>query len=111
MITVANIRVTKIGEYVGRAMPRQRIAGSPLGNPFRLAKGQPREDVIEQYARYLRYILNQPRAGLTAEGRAMQDEIARLTELGRAGDLVLLCWCAPLSCHADVIKELIERAL
>ncbi|UQN09274.1 DUF4326 domain-containing protein (plasmid) [Deinococcus sp. QL22] len=28
----------------------------------------------------------------------------------RAGEsLLLICWCAPLACHADVIKEEVER--
>ena len=103
MITVANIRTTKIGVYVGRAMPRQRLAGSPLGNPYRLDPGDTREAIINVYAGWL--------AKRLIDDTPQRREIERLTELARRGDLVLLCWCAPLPCHADVIKELIERAV
>lgn len=114
MITVANIRTTKAGEngvYVGRAVPRKGVRGSPLGNPFKLQPGQERPPVIEQYAAYLRYILAQSEGGLTLAGRAVRAEFDRLVELARAGDLVLLCWCAPELCHADIIKAEIERRL
>nr|WP_256566062.1 DUF4326 domain-containing protein [Deinococcus sp. QL22] len=33
-----------------------------------------------------------------------------MVERVRAGEsLLLICWCAPLACHADVIKEEVER--
>jgi hypothetical protein len=54
------------------------------GNPF-YARELGRSEAIEQYARYL---LTQP------------ELLAALPELaGRP----LLCWCAPLPCHADVL--------
>lgn len=73
--------------YVGRP--------TKWGNPFKLtdrnpSTGQPvtRDEVI---AAYRAYVL---RTGL--------DEHARIQLRGK--DLV--CWCAPLSCHADVLLEL-----
>lgn len=102
MITVANIRTTKVGEYVGRAMPRQRLAGSALGNPFPVPQFS-REEALERFQDWLTHQLQSD----TPQRR----EIERLTELARAGDLVLLCWCAPEPCHADVIKAEIERRL
>lgn len=110
-ITVANIRTTKAGVYIGRAMPRQGLKASPLGNPYKLRAGDSREEVLEQYAAYMRYLLKQGHEGLNADGRAVLDELSRLTDLARAGDLVLLCWCAPLSCHGDVVKAIIEARL
>lgn len=103
LITVANVRTTKDGVYIGRAMPRQGLKASPLGNPYRLDEGEDRSVPIEQYRRRLLAFLQHD----TAERR----EIERLTELARAGDLVLLCWCAPLACHGDVVKEIIEQRL
>ena len=103
MITVANIRQTKSGEYIGRAMPRQRLVGSPLGNPYKLDPGDTREAIINVYAGWL--------AKRLQDDTPQRREIERLTDLARAGDLVLLCWCAPQSCHGDVIKAEIERRL
>ena len=35
--------------------------------------------------------------------------ILKLNELHtRYGDLYLVCWFAPLACHGDVLKEMIE---
>lgn len=83
--------------YVGRAMPRQRLAGSPFANPFHVdaKRGITAEHAVRQYAAYL---LEQP------------DLLARLPELRGK---VLGCWCrdpkhpdAP--CHAALLSELPE---
>lgn len=73
--------------YVGRAMPRFRLAGSKWGNPSR-------EWDADDYERHL---------------LSRKDLIAQLPELrGR----VLACWCAPpgglplvrpFMCHAQVL--------
>lgn len=65
------------GVYVGRP--------SRWGNPWSTPEDGPRTEVIERYARWL---LTQP------------DLLAALPEL--AGHH-LVCWCAPLPCHADVL--------
>mgnify|MGYP000878064824 CR=1 FL=1 len=103
MITVANIRTTKQGEYIGRAMPRQRLVGSPLGNPYRLTPGVARWVPIAQYRDWLK-------GQLTAD-TPQRREFDRLVALARQGDLTLLCWCAPQSCHGDVVAELIRAEL
>lgn len=109
MITVANIRHTKQGEYIGRAMPRQGLKASPLGNPYRLDEGGDRSIPIAQYKRRLLVLIRED----TRERR----EIDRLTEIARTGNLVLLCWCKgpvgspDIACHGDVIKEIIEGLL
>lgn len=102
-ITVANIRTTKDGVYIGRRMPRQRLDGSPLANPYKLDPGDTREAIINVYRGWLSKRLS--------SDTPQEREIERLTELARHGDLVLLCWCAPLSCHGDVVKAIIEERL
>lgn len=67
--------------YVGRP--------SPYGNPFEIGKDGDRAAVIELYRAW---ILTQP--ALLAKVRS---------EL-KGKDLV--CWCAPLPCHADVLLSL-----
>ena len=32
-----------------------------------------------------------------------------LWRISQQGDLELVCWCSPLPCHGDVLKELIEE--
>lgn len=108
MIYLANTKTLKTSDYpdgtvivyIGRAMPGR--PGSPLGNPFKLAKGEAREPVIRRYAAWLSSQKDDSEAA---------HEIERLTEIARNGDLVLVCWCAPLACHGDVIKSVIEWKL
>jgi len=35
-------------------------------------------------------------------------ELKRLAELAKQGDLTLICWCFPESCHGDIVKRSIE---
>ena len=101
MITVANVRTATNGVYIGRAMPGR--AGSPLGNPYKLKSGAQRGAVIAQYEVWLDVQLSSD----TPAHRAFD----ALIEAARHGDLVLLCWCAPLECHGDVIRRRIEDVL
>lgn len=66
--------------YVGRP--------SKFGNPFVIGRDGDRARVVERYRAYL---------------RGSPELIASLPEL-RGHDLV--CHCAPLACHADVLLEL-----
>lgn len=79
--------VTRV--YVGRP--------SPLGNPFPMRSEADRNLVVHQYHEWLR---KQYRSC----GR-VRDELERLLVIAQAGPLELVCWCAPLACHADVIAE------
>jgi hypothetical protein len=67
--------------YVGRP--------SPWGNPFHVGRDGTREEVIAKY-----------RAWLLANPVMLQSVRDNL----RGCDLV--CWCAPLPCHADVLLEI-----
>lgn len=97
MISVANKRGyagTRNGAYVGRP--------SPLGNPFKIGRDGDRDAVIARYAAWLDTRLADPDS-------AQSRELSRLRALWRqAGVLTLWCWCAPLACHADVIKARLE---
>ena len=61
------------------------------GNPFRIGKGQNREQAI---ARYREDLWRRIRAG----------EIA-LEELAELDGCWLACWCEPLPCHGDVLAR------
>lgn len=88
--TVANRRrISRLPNdvYIGRP--------GPWGNPFTIGRDGDRAEVIAKY-----------RAWLTGPDRvavALQTNIPLLR--GRR----LVCWCAPLACHGDVLAELADR--
>ena len=90
VVEVAHRRRVRGGEYIGRP--------STLSNPFVIGRDGTREEVIAQYAAWLDDALG--------EGGGAQDrEFARLRAiLLGTGRLTLVCWCAPLACHGDVIR-------
>lgn len=79
--------------YIGREMYRCELQRSKWANPFRIGEGCSREASVILYRRYI-------------ETRILQDpEIFDIVELYNKD---LVCWCAPLSCHGDVLLELIK---
>lgn len=100
--------------YVGRAGrygTAHGLTGSPLANPFRMQGERTRDWSISSFTASLALVTQAPEAHLSPRGREMRAELERLTELARTGDLHLYCWCFPSACHADTIKEEIERRL
>lgn len=65
--------------YVGRP--------TKWGNPYLIGQDGTREEVVSKYRSY---ILNSH----------LMDELYQLR------DMDLVCWCAPLPCHADVLLDL-----
>jgi hypothetical protein len=102
-IKVDTIRATRDGVYIGRYNSRYGLAASPLGNPYKVTPDVPREKLLEQYRAWLDEQL--------ACDTPARREIERLTELARQGDITLLCWCTPLSCHGDIVRAVIEARL
>lgn len=96
MITVVN-RKTYQGPsiYVGRP--------TSLGNPYRIGVHGTRDEVIAKYRDWLGLNIS-----FDWRVRMMFNDLLRAARLG---DVVLSCWCAPLACHADVIKEMLEARL
>ncbi|MCI0662595.1 MAG: DUF4326 domain-containing protein [Acidobacteria bacterium] len=87
------------GIYAGRKMPG--IPGSVLGNPFRIGRDGTRLQIISKYrCRLWEQIKLKNEA---------YDELRRIAELARRGDVTLVCWCAPeLPCQATVIERSVE---
>ena len=76
---------------------------SLLGNPYTTKHGT-RENAVAIYRQWLPARLK----GDTPQARVLQ----ALVERAKTGEqLALICWCAPLACHADVIKEEVERLM
>jgi len=95
MITVVNKKTYKgKGEYIGRP--------NVLGNPFPVSMG--RDKCIAEYKKWLNNKIKSKDSAVCAE-------LNRLYKIAKHGDLTLVCWCAPLACHGDVIKAVIEEKL
>jgi hypothetical protein len=88
MCNVLNAR--KVGK---RSSATQLYIGRPSkwGNPFVIGRDGSRADVI---AKYRAWIVTQP-------------ELMNALDELRGRDLV--CWCAPLACHGNVLIELANR--
>lgn len=71
--------------YVGR--------GTPWGNPFHIGDHGSRDEVMEKYREYVVTQLN------------------IMTSLDKLRGKDLVCWCAPLRCHAEVLLELLEGSM
>ena len=79
-----NEPITKGAVYVGRP--------SKWGNPFKIGRDGNREGVIEAYRQYaLRRLADEP------------------NWLDSLRDKDLVCFCAPLPCHADILLELANK--
>ena len=82
-------------EYVGRP--------SPLGNPWPIGRGLDRTQAIAAYRRWLFDQWND------ATSDAWLELLRLRGKLIRDGSLVLACWCTPLPCHAEVVREALLR--
>lgn len=81
-ITVVHCKKEPYDVYIGRP--------SKWGNPFTIGKDGIREEVIAKYRNYI-----------------LQDKTL-LDDLHELQGKRLGCWCNPLPCHGDVLKELCE---
>lgn len=91
--------------YIGR--------GSPLGNPFTsqpLGKTKAntqcttREESINNFREYIKEKIKN-------KDITVCNELNRLYKQALTKDLNLVCFCSPLSCHGDVIKEIIDEKI
>ena len=90
MTTVVNRKYCKFDVYIGR--------GSKWGNPYSHRVGSKanyivdtRKEAIEKYREYI------------------MSNLYLLGDICELKDKVLGCYCKPLSCHGDVLVELVEK--
>lgn len=83
---IVNLRNSKYEVYIGR--------GSEFGNPFQIGKDMDREKVIKFYKEWFEFECKDP------------EFVQKLMELkGKK----LGCFCKPLACHGDVIKNFLDN--
>ncbi len=107
--------------YIGRKMRGLRHGDrdfevSPLANPYKVIASAPargifghhvvitRSEAIGRYREHFAACLSYPQEN--SVGAAFRHELREIyhASLNPAG-VVLICWCAPKSCHGDVIRE------
>ena len=97
---------------------------SVLGNPFHMFAEPERDAVVSAFREYLHEVANKGASpvevvpGLAQKYNVMQsgawqspsrDQVMTdLAKLEAMSEVRLLCWCAPLACHCDVIKAYLE---
>jgi len=82
-----------------RTYPNSIYIGRPStwGNPFEIGKDGTREEVVKKYKEYM-----------LANPELIRIFKEQVTRMEKYGTVHLVCWCAPLSCHGDVLKELVS---
>ena len=80
-----------------------------LGNPFVLQKESDRQKVIKQYRKWLINIINKKHSEKYIAFLKIVDKAYQLKQQGKV--LILGCHCKPKACHADTLKEQIEKAI
>lgn len=91
------------GVYIGRP--------SVLGNPYSHLENTKaeykvgsRDEAVQEFEKYLRDKINKD-LDITREMKRLYRQLID------TGELTLVCWCAPNSCHGDVIKRVLEEKL
>jgi hypothetical protein len=97
--------------YVGRIQKKQ----NPLSNPFTFngkrtslknLSFKTREEAVEAYRKYFKAAYGMP--GYEALTKSFNEIYEKYK---RGEDIYLACYCHPLPCHADVIKEELQKKL
>lgn len=87
--------------YIGRPQPDQ--LGSPLANPYHLHNEEDRARVLDAYRWWLQGHFWGP------QDSPVFLELLKVLKLSlRPQGVALACWCAPLPCHGQVIREFVH---
>ncbi len=101
MIQIKSFRSGRITQpYDYRCDRANKILGNHPG------QGLPRAEAIKAFGDYLA-------GNLAAKGKnPVKDEMNKIYALYKQyGRLNLFCWCAPLPCHTELIKDRLDAAI
>ncbi len=88
--------------YIGRENKHYNLPCSPLANPFNIGKKFTRETSLYNYKHWL---LNSYKNKTSPSYK----ELIKLLNLYKENpNIKLVCWCKPLDCHGDVIKQVLD---
>ncbi len=85
--------------------------GTPLGNPWdwrgskkALYVCKNREEAISNYKLWFD-------ERILWKNEKVLAELRKIYKMAKVGDVYLVCYCQPLACHGEIIKEFIEEKL
>ena len=78
---------------------------SPLGNPWELKSEDDRDRVIAEYKIWIEDQLEK------GNPRVMSALLEILNHHKEHGQVTLQCYCYPLNCHCNVIKDILEKLI
>jgi hypothetical protein len=96
------IRIENKNKYRGNGILVCRP--SPLGNPFKISKEMTRDMACDKYREWLL-------ERLETENPTSKAFFTLLSFYLDEGELVLICCCCPLRCHAEVIRDLLMEVV
>lgn len=104
MIIIKNLRNEQPKEEWQVKVDRDSI----LGNPFRMSHESQRNNVCDMYALSFKNML----VSNDMQSKEIQEELKKLVRLYKKhGKLELFCWCSPKRCHAETIKDYLEKEI
>jgi len=107
MIEIMNMRTVKPTESGDIKVDRSSV----LGNPFFMDNEYERDEICDKYQVMFDKIIRQG-VVLCEKDAAFMREIGRLIIIHKIyGKLRLFCWCSPLRCHAETIKQYLESVV
>ena len=96
---VGTIKVVNVNSFDERKVDGEVInimRPSILGNPFNMSSEDEREISVRKYYHYLREEFKKK--------EEVYQELIKIVEKLKSGkDVYLVCYCAPMLCHGDVI--------
>ena len=98
---VVNIRL-KLGfdVFCGR--------GSPFGNPYVIGSDGDRDDVIRKHREWIdRWLIGGEEVIVVCYGRSYSNKVV-VESLGQLRGKRCGCFCKPLPCHLDYLREVLE---
>jgi len=102
-ILVVNKRKNGVKAPVGYKVFDISGTSRNLGNPFTVEKYGGRDGCIAEFRKNWKSFVE-------LEG-VKEQLMVMVNEVIAGNDIALSCWCAPLNCHGNVIKELIEKKI
>lgn len=96
------IRVENIRTYKGDGIRVDR--GTALGNPFIIGVHGTRDECVRKYRIQLWKWIQEC-------NKVVLKELYSIKKASLEGDVVLLCWCKPQACHADIIKNYVKASI
>lgn len=94
---------TSCDVYIGR--------GSPLGNPFSHKKGTKADFVVESRDAAIQHYWAWLDQRIAERDPTVMRALADVYDRAKFGNVNLVCFCAPLKCHGEVIAEVVSKHL